>query len=113
VDENIHAIVYLWVGIGGLLGILFAFVAERKHPTSDVGKAWWWSRLLPAGRATWLFAAIVLIYPLPYYLTFPLDRYRLIVEPILMIYALHLLTGFRAFRTPEPADSPAQVMQAV
>ena len=57
---------------------------------------------------------IVLIYPLPYYITFPLDRYRLIIEPILIVFALHLLTGFRAFKNlAQPRDSAAQVIHAV
>jgi hypothetical protein len=118
VNEKINGIVYFWVGVLGLLGILLAFFAERKqYPEQgqqSKQRQYWWSRLLPSRRHTWLFAAVVLIYPLPYYITFPLDRYRLIIEPILIIFALHLLTGFRAFKAmPQRSDSAAQVIHAV
>src|SRR3954467_5160186 len=37
-----------------------------------------------------MFAAIVLLYPMIYYITFPNVRYRLPLEPILLLYGLHL-----------------------
>jgi Dolichyl-phosphate-mannose-protein mannosyltransferase len=112
VNENLNGSLYFWVGILGLVGLAVAFFIERKQRGMFSKQAGWY-RVVPQHRTTWLFAAVVLVYPLPYYITFPLDRYRLIIEPILLIYALHLLTGFRAFRTEPAADSAAQVMQAV
>jgi len=37
-----------------------------------------------------LFASIVFVYPLVYYITFPHSRYRYPLEPILLMYGLHL-----------------------
>ena len=101
INEKSHGLLYLWIGLLGLLGIALAFFVERKHSQSPQPEHWW-IRLLPPGRTTWLCAAIVFLYPFPYYLTFPLDRYRLIIEPILVIFALHLLTGFLAFKAHRP-----------
>jgi len=114
VNEKFHGLLYLWIGLLGLLGIALAFPAEWTHSRSSQG-GHGWTRFLPTGRTTWIFAAIVLLYPFPYYLTFPLDRYRLIIEPTLLIFALHLLTGYRSFKThlPESVDSAVHVIHAV
>src|SRR3954470_24373056 len=106
VNEKFHGLVYLWVGLLGLLGIALAFFVERKHSRTSQPEHRW-ARLLPARRTTWIFATIVFLYPFPYYLTFPLDRYRLIIEPILVIFALHLLTG----SAPSMASSPKSRIQ--
>jgi len=37
-----------------------------------------------------MFAGIVLLYPMIYYITFPTVRYRLPLEPILLMYGLYL-----------------------
>jgi hypothetical protein len=92
---------FLALSITGLAGILIAVCLARRE-------------CLETRRIIWLFAGIVLVYPLPYYVTFPSDRYRYPIEPILLIFALHLLTGFRAFkRASKTADSAAQVLHAV
>jgi hypothetical protein len=43
--------------------------------------------------AAWLYAAVVLIYPLPYYLTFAEPRYRHAVEPLLLLIAMYFVLG--------------------
>src|SRR5439155_12340880 len=43
-------------------------------------------------RCAFLFAGIVLLYPIIYYNTFPNVRYRLPLEPILLMYGLHLVS---------------------
>jgi len=48
--------------------------------------------LLRRERFAFLFAGIVLLYPMIYYITFPNVRYRLPLEPILLLYGLHLGT---------------------
>jgi len=37
-----------------------------------------------------MFAGIILLYPMIYYITFPNVRYRPPLEPILLLYGLHL-----------------------
>ena len=81
----------LWfssLSLAGLLGILIA----------------WFRRETYAG----LFAGIVLVYPMIYYITFPNVRYRLPIEPILLLYALHslalLVRWYRSVR-----NTPASV----
>jgi hypothetical protein len=112
VNEKFHGLLYLWVGVLGLLGIALAFFVKRKHSRYP-NPEHWWTRFLPTGRTTWIFATIVFLYPFPYYITFPLDRYRLMIEPILVIFALHLLTGYRSFKAhlPESVDSAVHVIR--
>jgi hypothetical protein len=42
-------------------------------------------------RAAWLFAAAVLVYPLPYYFTFAEPRYRHAVEPLLLLISMYFV----------------------
>jgi hypothetical protein len=44
-------------------------------------------------RAAWLFAAVVLVYPLPYYVTFAEPRYRHAVEPLLLLISMYFVLG--------------------
>src|SRR5439155_1424200 len=78
---------YLALAATGLAGLLFALYRGRD-PLS-------WKAALPdALDPAWLFAATIVVYPLPYYLTLPTDRYRLPIEPILLIFTLKLVFRF-------------------
>ena len=41
-------------------------------------------------KAGWLLGAVMLVYPLPYYLTYPIHRYRHVIEPEMLLLALYL-----------------------
>jgi hypothetical protein len=61
---------YAFVSFAGLGGLLLALLRRQPYAT--------------------LFAGIVLLYPVIYYITFPNVRYRLPLEPILLMFGLHL-----------------------
>ncbi len=47
-------------------------------------------------HAAFLFSALVIVYPLIYYLTFPTPRYRHSIEPELTMFAVFLVSSFVA-----------------
>jgi 4-amino-4-deoxy-L-arabinose transferase-like glycosyltransferase len=61
---------YAFVSFAGLGGILVALLRRERFAA--------------------LFAGIILLYPMIYYITFPNVRYRLPLEPILLMYGLYL-----------------------
>ena len=64
--------------------------------------------LLAAKRhmhAVWLFATLLLSYPLIYYFTFPQPRYRHAIEPELIILAVFLISSFPVFRPRRQAGT--------
>jgi hypothetical protein len=104
----------------GISYVQWGFMTLSLLGLTGLAIAAWFEAGSPArfsDRYVWLFGAIMLIYPLPYYVTFPTDRYSYVVEPILLIFALHLLTGFRTLRAhlhpPAPADSAVHVIHTV
>lgn len=52
--------------------------------------------------AAWLFAGLILLYPLIYYFVFPHARYRHPIEPELTILIVFLLTEMRGIKNFEP-----------
>jgi 4-amino-4-deoxy-L-arabinose transferase-like glycosyltransferase len=62
-------------------------------------------------RPAWfLFAALLLTFPLPYYLTYPYGRYRHVIEPILLICAVYAVAHVKEFRRLfYSSDSPAGI----
>jgi len=52
--------------------------------------------------AAWLFAGLIILYPLVYYFVFPHARYRHPIEPELTILIVFLLTETRRIKTLEP-----------
>jgi hypothetical protein len=42
-------------------------------------------------RYTWLLAAFLLVYPLPYYLVNPFQRYKHPIEPVMLLLIVYLL----------------------
>jgi len=52
--------------------------------------------------AAWLFAGLIIWYPLVYYFVFPHARYRHPIEPELTILIVFLLTEARGFKKLEP-----------
>lgn len=76
----------------GLLGLLFALT--RRPP------GWL------------LYAGAIIIYPIPYYLSYPLDRYRHAVEPelvLLSVYLAYVVWGERGKAKKRAAQSSASV----
>ena len=61
-----------------LLGVIFAL--RQRRP------------------GAWLMAAVLVVYPLPYYLTFPYGRYRHIIEPLLLLFSVYTLAPVRELR---------------
>lgn len=55
-------------------------------------------------HGVFLFAALVLAYPLVYYFTFPHPRYRHPIEPELLLLGVYLVTEARPKTTAEPVD---------
>lgn len=50
-------------------------------------------------RPSWfLIASLLLIFPLPYYLTYPYGRYRHVIEPLLLICAVYAVAQVREFQ---------------
>jgi hypothetical protein len=97
---------YLTLSITGLAGLLITLFRSRDSSS--------WKTALPrALTPAWLFAAVIVVYPLPYYLTLPTDRYRHPIEPILLIFALQLLLSFAHWiirRTERSATaSPSEI----
>ena len=46
------------------------------------------SRRVPGA---WMYALGILLYPLPYYLTYPQIRYRHAIEPLMLLFSVYLL----------------------
>ena len=84
---------YAFVSFAGLGGILVALLRRERFAA--------------------LFAGIVLLYPVIYYLTFPNVRYRLPLEPILLLYGLHLGTIAFAYVARRQAAIRAAKMPAM
>ena len=81
-----HAVVTSCLGFAGLL-VLF----RRKR------------------RLAWLFLLPLLVFPLPYYVTHPDFRFRLLLDPLVTILAAYALTSAWAFwRRHHPESSPAR-----
>lgn len=80
------------LSFAGLGGLLLALLRRQAYAT--------------------MFAGIVLLYPMIYYITFPNVRYRLPLEPILVMYGLYLgnvAIGYlrRRFAAIRPASAVA------
>ncbi|HYH00469.1 MAG TPA: glycosyltransferase [Terriglobales bacterium] len=52
-------------------------------------------------KGAFLFASLILVYPLVYYLSFPHARYRHPIEPILLILAVYLISETREAQMAE------------
>jgi hypothetical protein len=59
-------------------------------------------------HAVFLFATLIVFYPLVYYIAFPSARYRHAIEPELMVMTVYLIaavfTGIRSRRRPVAAE---------
>ncbi len=82
----VKAIGVTFVGAGGLLGAIL---------------------LLRSRRRAWIIPAMLLVFPLPYYLTITAVRYRLPIEPALLLALAWLLSslGRRLRRVSRPASA--------
>jgi len=77
-------------------------IARRTFSTlALVGVVFLWIRRREAAA---LITAILVVYPLPYYLTYPYGRYRHVLEPLLLICALYCLSQVKEFKTFFNAD---------
>jgi hypothetical protein len=68
--------------------------------------AWWGLGLLLVRRqSAFLFAALLVVYPLTYYIAFPHARYRHPIEPILLILGVYLVSQTRELRARATATA--------
>lgn len=63
--------------------------------------------------AAWLFAGLILLYPLVYYFVFPHARYRHPIEPELTILIVFLLTEMRGVKKLEPQRTQSHTKVAL
>jgi 4-amino-4-deoxy-L-arabinose transferase-like glycosyltransferase len=78
-------------------------IARRTFSTlSLVGVIFLWIR---RREAAVLLTAVLLVFPLPYYLTYPYGRYRHVIEPLLLICAVYAIAQVREFKNLFAEDS--------
>jgi len=77
-------------------------IARRTFSTlALVGVVFLWIRRREAAA---LITSVLVVYPLPYYLTYPYGRYRHVLEPLLLICALYCLAQVREFQKLFPPN---------
>jgi hypothetical protein len=62
-----------------LLGVVFLWIRRRE--------------------GAFLLSAVLVVFPVPYYLTYPYGRYRHVLEPLLLICALYCVAQLKEFKT--------------
>ena len=99
VGLTVRRIVYFWNGIPDVW-------SEDLEPF-DMLKTWPYLLLSALGllgalemlrqkqKGAGLLAGLLLIYPLPYYITYPHERYRHLVEPVLLLLAVYVFAQTR------------------
>jgi 4-amino-4-deoxy-L-arabinose transferase-like glycosyltransferase len=81
-------VVRFWTGTGNRNGSVFFTLHALLTTTLGVAGLW---RLFASGRmrVALLFLLPLLLFPLPYYITHAEFRYRLVIDPLLTILAVH------------------------
>jgi len=99
-------VLFYWWDFGDITGSTpetLQTIARRTFSTiALVGVVFLWIRRREAAA---LITAVLVIYPLPYYLTYPYGRYRHVLEPLLLICALYGLAQVREFKKIFATDS--------
>ena len=92
---------YFWAGVPRE-DLLRTLLANSLYVGSSFLAIWGLARALRKHRpGAWLFLWLMLLYPLPYYITFVLPRYRHPIEPELVILIMYgISAAFR--RTHDP-----------
>lgn len=89
-----------WWDFGDITGStpeVLRTVARRTFSTlALVGVVFLWIRRRQAAA---LITAVLIVFPLPYYLTYPYGRYRHVLEPLLLICALYCLSQVKEFKS--------------
>jgi len=82
------------IDLGGILTDSPKYLPAKRFWFSAVGLCGMFGLLVSMFRRerfAFLFGGIVLLYPMVYYITFPHSRYRFPLEPIMLLYGLHLV----------------------
>jgi hypothetical protein len=101
---------YYWAGVPRLMHPAALAPLKNSLFLASSVLAWWGLALMLWRRSdAFLFAALLIIYPLAYYIAFPHARYRHPIEPILLILGVYLVSQTRELReraTPSAKDAP-------
>ena len=75
--------------------ILKAMARRAFSTLALVGMIFLW---IKRREAAGLLTAVLMVFPLPYYLTYPYGRYRHVIEPLLLICAVYAIAQVREFK---------------
>lgn len=105
--------IYYWAGVPRLSKIPALAQTKNSLFLATSVLAWWGLGLtvLRRKRASFLFSALMLVYPATYYIVFPHPRYRHPIEPIILILGVFLISETRELkqRATEAATGPLAV----
>lgn len=106
---SLRRTLYFWIGTPRNADIPFSVEARSALFLLSSLLAFWglWLVIRHRRPGAFLYAATLLVYPLPYYLTFPHPRYRHPIEPEMVILGLYLLAQSLRPRPPGVAGEAA------
>jgi Glycosyl transferase family 2/Dolichyl-phosphate-mannose-protein mannosyltransferase len=91
---------YYWAGVPRLAKV--AWLAPVKNALFLISSvlAWWGlgRAIRKRMHAVFLFASMMVVYPLTYYIVFPHARYRHPIEPAMMILGMYLISETRELK---------------
>ncbi len=92
--------IYYWAGVPRLSNIPWLAQTKNSLFLASSVLAWWGLFLVVfrRRRAAFLFASLLIIYPLTYYVVFPHARYRHPIEPIMLILGVYLISETSTMR---------------
>jgi hypothetical protein len=90
-------IFYFWTGVGRTSSALVVAYVTLTSLAGFAGLAMLWQR---NRKPAILCLLPLLLFPAPYYITHPDFRFRLILDPLLVVLAAYAV----AYRKPEPAS---------
>jgi hypothetical protein len=103
--------IYFWAGVPRLSNIPALAQTKNSVFLATSVLAWWGLGLIVVRRrcGAFLFATLLLVYPLTYYIVFPHGRYRHPIEPVMVVLGVYLISETRELReratTAEEGDS--------
>jgi 4-amino-4-deoxy-L-arabinose transferase-like glycosyltransferase len=99
--------IYYWAGVPRSFEMWWqAVVKDPVFPASAI-LAWWGLglMLLRRVRGAAVFAMLLFVYPLSFYVVYPHARYRHPIEPVMLILIVYLLSQTRELRGGEAAPA--------
>ena len=104
--------IYYWAGVPR--GSKLAWLAQTKNSLFLASSVLaFWGLLfafIRRKRSVFVFATLMLVYPITYYLVFPHARYRHPIEPIMLILGVYLISETREARRKAWATATVQRM---